>query len=29
MFSVFDYFVLVLQCNALAVIVLSDEPMQN
>ena len=29
MFSVFDYFVLVLQCDALVVIVLSDEPMQN
>ena len=29
MFSVFEYSVLVLQCDALVVIVLSNEPMQN
>ena len=29
MFSVFEYFVLVLWCDALVVIVLSNEPMQN
>ena len=29
MFSVFEWFVLVLQCDALVVIVLTDEPKQN
>ena len=29
MFSVFKWFVLVLQCDAFVVIVLSDEPRQN
>ena len=29
MFSVFEWFVLVLQCDSFVVIVFSDEPMQN
>ena len=29
MFSVFEYFVLVLYCVAIVEIVLSDEPLQN
>ena len=29
MFSVFEWFVLVLKCDAIVVIVLSDEPIQN
>ena len=29
MFSVFEWFILVLQCKAFVVIVLSDEPRQN